>query len=112
MKDYMKLSLREKADHFILHLDTNKLNTEGSPEHIAKYIADLTTALKCNSSDVSVSNIIVRGDNSTLNGKEHKINVHLTEMCKQRKLNLLNHSKKTKPNYLNWGKLHVNQKES
>ena len=82
MKDYMKPSLREKADHFMLHLDTNKLNTERSPERIAKYIVDLTTTLKCNSSDVSVSNIIVRGDNSTLNGKGHKINVHLTEMCK------------------------------
>ena len=110
IKDYMKPSLRENPDHFILNVGTNDLNTERSPELIAKSIVDLATTLKGNSRDLSFSNIIVRGDNSNLNEKECEVNAHLTEMCKERKLNLINHSKKIKPNYLNRGKLHLNQK--
>ena len=33
-------------------------------------------------------------------------------MCKERKLNLINHSKNIKPNNLNRAKLHLNQKGS
>ena len=33
-------------------------------------------------------------------------------MCKERKLNLINYSKKIKPNHLNRGKLHLLQKGS
>ena len=33
-------------------------------------------------------------------------------MCKERKLNLINHSKKIKSNDLNWGKLQLNHKGS
>ena len=32
MRDYIKPSLRENPYHFILHVGTNDLNTEGSPE--------------------------------------------------------------------------------
>ena len=53
IKDYMKPSLRENPDHFILNVGTNDLNTEGSPELIAKSIVDLATTLKGNSRDVS-----------------------------------------------------------
>ena len=103
MKDYMKPSLGENPDHSLLQVGTNDLNTERSPELIAKSIVDLATTLKGNSRDVSVSNIIVRGNNSDLNEKGFEVNAHLTEMCKERKLNLINHSKKIKPNHLNRG---------
>ena len=33
-------------------------------------------------------------------------------MCKERMSNLINHSKKTKPNHLNQGKLHFHQRGS
>ena len=84
MKDYMKPSLRENPDHFILNLGTNDLNTEKSPELIAKSIVDLATTLKGSSRHVSVSSITGRGDNSNLNGKGCEVNAHLTEMCKER----------------------------
>ena len=101
MKDYMKPSLRENPDHFILHVGTIDLNKERSPELIAKSIVDLATTLKGNSRYVSVANIIVRTDNSNLNEKGCEENAHLTEMYKERKLNLINHSKKIKLNHLN-----------
>ena len=88
------------------------MNTERSPELIANSIVDLATTLKGNSRDVSVSNIIVRGENTNLNEKGCEVNAHLPEMFKERKLNLINHSKKIKPNHLNRGKLHLNQKGS
>ena len=70
---------------------------ERSPELIAKSIVDLTTTLKGNSCDVSVSNMIFHTNNSNLNEKGCEVNVHITEMCKERKLNLISHSKKIKP---------------
>ena len=91
----MKPSLRENPDHFILHVGTNDLNTERSPELVPKSIVDLVTTLKGNSRDKSVSNIVVRTDNSNLNEKGCEVNAHLTEMYKERKLNLINHSKKS-----------------
>ena len=66
MKDYMEPSLGGSPDHFILHVGTNDLNTEISPELIAKSIVYLATTLKGNSRDVSVSNILVRTDKSYL----------------------------------------------
>ena len=83
---------------------------ERSPELIANSIVDFATILKGNSRDLSVSNIIVRGENTNLNEKRCEVNAHLPEMFKERKLNLINHSKKIKPNHLNRGKLHLNQK--
>ena len=53
IKDYMKPSLWENPDHFILNVGTNDLNTERSPELIAKSIVDLATTLKGNSREVS-----------------------------------------------------------
>ena len=47
---------------------------------------------------------------SFLNKKGCEVNAHLTEMCKERRLNLINHSKKIKRNHLNRGKLYLNQK--
>ena len=79
MKDYMKPSLRQNPDHFTLHVGTNDLNTEKSPEFVAKSIVDQAITLKGNSRDVSISNIIVRIDNSNLNEKGCEINA---EMCK------------------------------
>ena len=111
MKDYTKPSLRENLDHFILHVGTNDLNTERSPELIEKSIADLATTLKGNSRDVSVSNIIARDDNSSLNETGCEVNAYLKEMCQERKLNLINHLEKIKPNHLNRGNLERIQKD-
>ena len=70
MKDYYENpSLRDNPGHFILHVGTNDLNKERSLELVAKSIVNLATTLKGNSRDVIVSNVIVRTDNSNLNGR-------------------------------------------
>ena len=95
----MKVSLRKNPDYFILQVGTSDLNAERPSELMSKPIVDLATTLKGNSRDVSVSNIIVCTDNINLN--EKGCDPHLTEMCKERKLNLIDHTKKIKPNHLN-----------
>ena len=46
MKDYLKPSLGETPDHFILRFGTNGLNSKRYSELIAKSIADLAALLK------------------------------------------------------------------
>ena len=67
--------------------------------------------LEGNSRDVGVSNIIVRTDNSNLNEKGCEVNAHLTDIRKERKLNLTNYSKMLKPNHLNRGTLYLIRKD-
>ena len=43
MHDYVKPSVRNSLDHFILHFGTNDLPSDISPEKIARAIIDLAT---------------------------------------------------------------------
>ena len=65
MKDYLKPPLREDPNHFILHVETNDLITERSPELIAKSIVDMATMLKIGSCDVSTSKHCTYQHNNT-----------------------------------------------
>ena len=86
MDDYKKPSIRDKPDHSIIHVGTNDLNSEASPKSIAESIVDLAMSLKTESNDVSVSNIILRTDNSLLNQKGCEVNSHLKDFCEERNL--------------------------
>ena len=112
MKDIIKPLQRENSDHYILHVGTNDLCLDRSPELIAKSIMDLALTLKSESHDVSVSNIIVRTDSDTLKKKGYEVNAILMELCKEKNIYLIDNSKKIKPQHLNKGKLHLNQKGS
>ena len=112
MKDHVKPSLRSPPNHFILHVGTNDLNSNQTSEVIAREIVDLATSLKNNQHGVSVSNIILRTDNSKLNAKRCKVNRILSQLCHERNIYLIDHSKKIKPNHLNKGKLHLNKNVS
>ena len=100
MKDYIKPSQCENSDHYILHVDTNDLCLDWSPELIAKCIINLALT----SHDVSVSNIVIRNDSDTLNKKECEVNAVLMELRKEKNIYLINNSKKIKPQHLNKGK--------
>ena len=51
--------------------------------------------------DVSISNIILRGDNTNLNEKGCLMNSILAEICKEKNIYLINHSPKLKSNHHN-----------
>ena len=72
MGDYMKPSLRNPPDHFILHVVTNNLYSEKSSMEIAESIINLACRLKNEIHDVSVSTIILRTDDKKLNKRRWK----------------------------------------
>ena len=84
MDDYKKPSIRDKPDHFIIHVGTKDLNSEVSPKSIAELIVDPEMSLKTESNDVSVSNIILRTDSSLLSQKGCEVNSHLKDLCEER----------------------------
>ena len=100
MKDYIKPTQRENSDHYILHVGTNDLCLDRSPELIAKSIIDLALTLKSESHNVSVSNIIVRNDSETLNKKGFELNAVLMELRKEKNIYLIDNSKKIKTQIL------------
>ena len=111
-KGLREVIVKKTPNHFILHVGTNDLNSSQTSEVIAKEIVDLATSLKNNQHDVSVSNIILRTDNSKLNAKRYEVNRILSQLCHERNIYLIDHSKKIKPNHLNKGKLHLNKNGS
>ena len=54
MKDYLKPPLRENPDHFALHIGKNDLDSDQSPDLIAKSIVDVASSLKTDNHDVTI----------------------------------------------------------
>ena len=100
MEDYMKPSLRNPPDHFILHVGTNDLGSDKSPTEIGESIINLACQLKNEKHDVSVSTIIIRADDKKLNDKGIQVNLHLKELCKEKNIFLIDHAKKIKVQHL------------
>ena len=108
MKDYLKPSLKENPDHFVLHVGTNDLDSDRSPDLIIKSIVDVTPSLKTDKRDVTISNIIARNDR--FRAKANEVNKCLTELCFERNVLLIDHSKTLKSQHLNGSKLHRNRR--
>ena len=110
MNDYVKPLVRSSPDHFILHLGTNDLSSDKSPEEIARSNIDLATSIKNEKHDVSISNIRIRADDKKLEEKRCEVNSFLGKLCKEKNCYLIDHSTIIKRNHLNKGKLHLNKK--
>ena len=82
MHDYVKPSVRNSPDHFILHVGTNDLSSDKSPEEIARSIIDLATSIKNN------SNIIIRVEDKKLEEKRCEVNSFLGKLSKEKNLYL------------------------
>ena len=81
-------------------------------QEIANSIINLACQLKTDSHNVSVSTIIVRGDDKKLNKKGCEVNAQLKELCKGKNIYLIDNLKRFKPQHLNKGKLHLNKNGS
>ena len=110
MNDYVKPSVRNSPGHFILHVGTNDLSSDKSPEEIARSIIDLARSIKNEKHHVSISNIIIRAHDRKLEGKRCEVNSFLGKLCKKKNYYLIDHSTRIKRNHLNKGKLHLNKK--
>ena len=69
MKDYRQPFLKHVQNLSTLYVDTNDLESDKTAESIANTIIDLATSLKNDQHNASISNIILRTDNKTLNQK-------------------------------------------
>ena len=86
MHDYVKPSVRNSLDRFILHVSTNDLSSNKSPDEIARSIIDLATPIKYKKHDVSISNIITRADDKKREEKRSEVNSFLGKLCKEKNL--------------------------
>ena len=99
MVDHVKPVMRDKPDHIIFHVGTNYIPSDEDAGDIEKSIADLNMSAKSPTCDVSISNIITRKDKHQHKAQEK--NNHLKEMCTNKKINLIDHSKNIKHQHLN-----------
>ena len=58
-----------------------------------------------------MSSIILKTDDTKLNQKGCKLNSHLKELCEKRNVNLIDNSKRIKPQHLNKDKLHLKKSD-
>ena len=109
MEDHIKPVLRDKHDHIIFHIGTNDIPSNKNSEDIANSIIELVLSAKSESCyDASISNIVVRKDRHQ--NKCQEVNDHLKEKCKEKNINLIDHSKSIKPQQLNKSRLHLTKK--
>ena len=80
MEDYMKLSLRNSPDHFILHVGTSDVSSEKCSVEITESTINLACRLKNEIHNASVSTIILRTDDKKMNEKGMELNLHLKEL--------------------------------
>ena len=86
------------------------MQSNATPSEIAEKITSLASEMKSNKCDVSISAIIIRTDKPDLNKKGIEVNNALKEMCEEKNIFLIDHSKKSKARHLNSSRLHLNRK--
>ena len=86
MEDYMKPSIKNSPDHFILHVGTNDLYSENSYMEMAESITNKAFRLKNEMHDVGVSIIVLRTHDKKLNEKGMRVNLHLKELSKEKNI--------------------------
>ena len=109
IRDHMKPSMREKPDHTILRVGTNDLNSDRPSYLTAKSIVDLVITLKINRQNVSISNIIIRND--SFNEKAMEVNGYLKQLCIEKNIFLIDHTKTIHSRNINRSKLHLNKSD-
>ena len=83
--------MREKPDHTILQVGTNDLNSDRPSDLITKSVVHLAITLKNNSQNASISNIIMRND--SFNEKAMEVNGYLKQLCIEKNIFLVDHTK-------------------
>ena len=107
MQDYLKPTNRDfNPNIFILHVGTNNLPTNDSPEMIADKIDETAESIKKEDNNVVLLAIVPRGDK--LNEKAEKVNSLLQKACNQKQIDLIMHSNINTKRHLNRSRLHLN----
>ena len=112
MKDHTKpCTCQENPDHIILHVGTNDLISDNSPERAGKSTVDLAKNMFHDNRKVTVSGIVLR--NNEWKNKAELVNNHLKERSKSANIHFIDNGKIFNPKkHLNNNKLHLNDKGS
>ena len=91
---------------YILHVGTNDLTLNDTPEEITEHIVNIATSLKTENNTVVISNIVPRGDSKKENAEA--VNKLLVDICEQKEIPLIDHGNISTKRHLNKSKLHLN----
>ena len=108
--DYIKPIMRKKPKKVIIHAGTNDLKRH-KPKQISKKIIDLANNAKKlhPSTDIAISSIITRADDTTLNLKIHQVNECLKNKCTSSSFEFICNDN-VKSDSFNMSGLHLNHK--
>ena len=90
----------------MIHIGTNDLGTDKTPDEIFSEILRLIKELKTDKNKIVVSTIVPRGD--AYNTKAEKVNTLLKEFCEKNNTDTISHDNINVKKHLNKGKLHLN----
>ena len=93
---------------YILHVVTNDLTLNDTPEEITELIVNIATTLKTENNTVVISNIVPRGDSKK--EKAGLVNKLLVDICEQKEIPLIDHGNISTKRHLNKSKLHLNMR--
>ena len=109
MLDYANPIKRDlDPEAYMIHIGTNDLGTDKTPDEIFSEILRLIKELKTDKNKIVVSTIIPRGD--AYNTKAEKVNTLLKELCENNSIDTISHDNVNVKKHLNKGKLHLTDK--
>ena len=101
-------AVNDCPNQIILHIGTNDLSSENSPQQIAESLVRLATETTTDDTTVTISGIVPRGDKYA--SKAKLVNNRLKLLCNERNICLLLHDNINPSHHLNGSKLHLNKK--
>ena len=110
--DHVKPILRKKPDRLIIHVGANSLRESSSPTACAQEIIELARSAKNSSpdTDIVISNLIARSDDSELSSQVSAVNSTLRKLCAKSQWKLIDHSNINDDSHLNRSGLHLNSR--
>ena len=103
MLDYIKPTQR---DEYLLHVGTNDLSSNKSPEQISLDILHLANSLKLDNNTVIASSIVPRDDENKK--KADEVNIILEELCNVNNVGMISRRNINPKRHLNRSILHLN----
>ncbi|CAB4007575.1 Furin [Paramuricea clavata] len=113
MQDYLKPLLRRNPHQIILHVGTNDIKSEKSPDQLVEGIVKLVSQVRKKSAHikVAISALTIRKDGHLIQTKVNQTNNLLNSFCSDNNVDFLNHTN-IDLDCLNRGGLHLNRRGS
>lgn len=113
MQDYLKPLLRREPQQIILHVGTNDIKSDKSPDSLVQGIVNLVTQVHNTSphTKVAISALTIRKDSNLIQSKIKETNKLLLAFCNANKVNFISHDT-IDLDCLNRGGLHLNRRGS